>query len=68
MELKIGDTVELKSGGPVMTVKKILDGENSSSELESQDKVECVWFDNEHKLPIYHEFLMATLVLYTMED
>ena len=39
-EIKSGDTVRLKSGGPVMTVSEIGDfiGENGIKAL-------CVWFD-----------------------
>ncbi|BDU19971.1 DUF2158 domain-containing protein [Dyella sp. GSA-30] len=35
-EFKIGDTVQLKSGGPAMTV----------SELQEGGRVFCEWFDN----------------------
>ncbi len=35
MEFKIGDTVQLKSGGPIMTVEHI-DEDNYAS---------CVWFE-----------------------
>jgi len=38
-ELSIGDIVELKSGGPPMTVR----------EIES-DTVTCIWFDDRHQL------------------
>ena len=34
MNLKIGDTVQLKSGGPIMTVENIED-----------NFVRCVWFE-----------------------
>jgi uncharacterized protein YodC (DUF2158 family) len=33
--LKPGDTVQLKSGGPVMTVRKI----------DSEGNIECNWFE-----------------------
>lgn len=35
MDLKIGDLVQLKSGGPTMTVKAIVES----------NKAECVWFN-----------------------
>jgi uncharacterized protein YodC (DUF2158 family) len=34
--MKIGDTVRLKSGGPLMTVSELLDNA----------RVICTWFDN----------------------
>ena len=39
-EFKIGDAVELKTGGPKMTVER----------LDSNNSVYCQWFDGEHKL------------------
>ena len=48
MELKIGDVVRLKSGGPEMTVKqypfKTVDGR------EHPDIADCEWFTVEGKL------------------
>lgn len=41
MEFKLGDTVWLKSGGPVMTIKGT-----------EQGFVLCEWFDKDHK---WHE-------------
>lgn len=38
--LKQGDIVKLKSGGPVMTLSKI----------EQGNTVICQWFDNDNKL------------------
>jgi len=35
MELKIGDLVKLKSGGPTMTVTQL---------IEQSEHVECSWF------------------------
>jgi uncharacterized protein YodC (DUF2158 family) len=37
---KNGDVVQLKSGGPKMTIE---------SRSESQDRFRCVWFDNDGK-------------------
>lgn len=48
MELKIGDVVQLKSGGPQMEVRqypfKTLDG------AEHPDRAECIWFNDENHL------------------
>lgn len=41
MEIKEGDIVNLKSGGPYMTVKSI----NESSDNEGNDYADCCWFD-----------------------
>ena len=38
-EFKVGDLVELKSGGPVMTIKEVF---NDPEGAEAQ----CEWFDN----------------------
>jgi uncharacterized protein YodC (DUF2158 family) len=42
-EIKEGDVVVLKSGGPKMTVKKF--AWNPSKGEYSKDKVECTWFE-----------------------
>jgi uncharacterized protein YodC (DUF2158 family) len=36
MTFKVGETVQLKSGGPIMTVKK---------ESTAEESVICQWFD-----------------------
>jgi len=38
-DIKPGDVVQLKSGGPLMTVEKIIGG----------DSARCDWFDDKHK-------------------
>ncbi len=38
--LKVGDTVRLKSGGPIMTVEHV--------DIETQ-QVLCAWFDGQEK-------------------
>lgn len=44
MDLKIGDVVRLKSGGPKMTITEI--GKYGYSDHE---QVKCVWFDSNKK-------------------
>lgn len=39
--LKPGDTVRLKSGGPMMTVDHII--------TPARDSAYCIWFDNDGK-------------------
>lgn len=39
MEFTVGDTVQLKSGGPVMTVQKVING-----------RIHCSWFDGKNVL------------------
>jgi uncharacterized protein YodC (DUF2158 family) len=39
MEWKVGDTVQLKSGGPVMTINKIIN-----------THIHCSWFDGKNVL------------------
>ncbi|MCW7464048.1 YodC family protein [Leptospira limi] len=59
MELKIGDIVQLNSGGPNMTVTGFLDkksgglvkkgitaGKLNKSETNTNDYAICQWFDN----------------------
>ena len=43
-EFKVGDTVRLKSGGPIMTVIR-------AGDVEGEARVWCAWFadDNERK-------------------
>ena len=44
--LKIGDTVQLKSGGPIITVNKI----------EENGEIYCKWFAGEHFDKVYHDY------------
>jgi len=39
----VGDTVRLKSGGPLMTIEKIGNDESNAP------RVWCVWFDDKNK-------------------
>jgi uncharacterized protein YodC (DUF2158 family) len=51
MELKVGDLVKLKSGGPVMTVVDV-----------DEDEVTCVWFpSNDHRKLREADFETVTL-------
>jgi uncharacterized protein YodC (DUF2158 family) len=54
-QLKKGDTVKLKSGGPVMTIKDIGDYANSGHD----DAALCVWFVGLNK--VEDVFDLATL-------
>ena len=47
--LKVGDKVKLKSGGPVMVIAKI-----------TEDKIEAIWFDDDADLESA-EFPIQTL-------
>jgi len=44
-DIQKGDVVQLKSGGPVMTVKEL--GDYSESIVGIKDGVRCVWFDGQ---------------------
>ena len=48
MNFKVGDTVQLKSAGEIMTIEEIDD-----------DSATCIWFDN--KKVERHTFLLITL-------
>ena len=53
-ELKVGDIVQLKSGGPKMTIQGI-----------NKESVECSWFVNkEHKSDFFN---YDTLALYSQK-
>ena len=42
-EFKVGDTVQLKSGGPIMTIEKI-------AMYGEERKAACVWFEKTKKM------------------
>jgi uncharacterized protein YodC (DUF2158 family) len=48
-DFKVGDTVKLKSGGPVMTIESI-------EKYGGVDKAKCVWFDRKIKKDDVFEF------------
>ncbi|MBK5646663.1 MAG: DUF2158 domain-containing protein [Acinetobacter sp.] len=56
---KIGDKVQLNSGGPVMTVNVV---DPDSYGRAQTDMVQCVWFDK-NDVPVYREFVKATLAI-----
>jgi uncharacterized protein YodC (DUF2158 family) len=48
---KTGDLVQLKSGGPIMTV-----GACSRATLDNEDNVQCVWFSgSKHQTAWFRE-------------
>jgi len=57
-QFKIGDVVQLKSGGPLMTIKSILN-KNDAFNLNNDDYV-CQWFDDKNIL-ITKPFIHAVL-------
>jgi uncharacterized protein YodC (DUF2158 family) len=57
-EIKKGDTVKPKSGGPVMTVSDV-DDYSSSMSNPIKDGVKCVWFEG--KKPISKVFDRSVL-------
>ena len=44
--LNIGDTVRLKSGGPLMTVRALRAASLACPPGAPQDHVDCQWFDD----------------------
>lgn len=57
-KFKVGDTVQLKSGGPVMTIYKLPDPEGTNE--VSKTHYQCEWF-KEDTLQ-YGNFLEDTLI------
>ena len=57
-EISKGDTVQLKSGGPLMTVQEL--GKYPNNNIESGAL--CIWFDDQN--PMEKVFDLATLEVY----
>lgn len=57
MEFAPGDVVELKSGGPLLTVVSA-----------SAEKVSCIWFEETHGEFRTHEFAPVLLNKAVLED
>jgi uncharacterized protein YodC (DUF2158 family) len=55
-DIKAGDTVGLKSGGPAMTAEKI-----GNEAMTSRPKVWCSWFD--HKNVLQHGSFAPEMLL-----
>ena len=51
MEINLGDVVQLKSGGPKMTVSQYLMKDIDG--CEHPDKIECRWFDSRGNIKHY---------------
>ncbi len=51
MTLKVGDTVRLKSGGPIMTIDA----------LDAHEQVICTWFEGKGAKKKQDRFPIATL-------
>lgn len=66
MEIKVGDIVQLKSGGPEMTVSRIIDSKKmihsdyayKDQGFDDGDAV-CIWFRNDE--PMERAFKIDTL-------
>lgn len=56
-EVGVGDVVELKSGGPQMTIAEI--GDYSPMGVAERDQAKCVWFDGKKRMEEIFE--IATL-------
>ncbi len=53
--LAVGDVVQLKSGGPKMTVDRILDG-----------RIDCVWF-SEDNMPFTQQYTSQEVLVVPVE-
>jgi uncharacterized protein YodC (DUF2158 family) len=59
-EFKIGDVVELKSGGPKMTIDNI--GDYSLMGSAGHDQAHCVWFEKTKRITGTFEFAVLKKV------
>ncbi|GAB3962567.1 hypothetical protein GCM10028805_63960 [Spirosoma harenae] len=59
-KFKTGDLVQLKSGGPIMTINKFMHPPLAKGQFEN---LECVWFDATSAGPHFAHFAESTLVL-----
>jgi uncharacterized protein YodC (DUF2158 family) len=57
-EFKVGDTVQLRSGGPKMTIEQI--GDFSLMGSAGHDQAKCVWFDGTKDFSRVFEFAALT--------
>jgi len=61
-----GDTVQLKSGGPVMTVKRVVAEEKEKFlfwQMITPPMVVCTWFDikNQTRTEVFHPDLLKKI-------
>lgn len=66
MEFQKGDVVQLKSGGPKMTVSDT--GNYSGWGMGPKQGVKCVWFVTEQGTPKNQEHVFDVAVLTKVED
>ena len=59
-EFKVGDVVQLRSGGPAMTVGAIRD-DGTVGAIQDDGALECGWFDSTGNIRV-HKFPPGTLV------
>jgi uncharacterized protein YodC (DUF2158 family) len=64
-DFKIGDTVVLKSGSPIMTVEKVRAAVDSGK-IKTDASISCIWFDGTKKLD--SSFPPDTLEIYNSDD
>jgi uncharacterized protein YodC (DUF2158 family) len=57
-EFKVGDTVQLKSGGPKMTIEEVADF--SLMGVAGRDQAKCVWFEGSKSFSKVFEFATLT--------